>query len=223
MNGVINMENTKVQEYADTLFKRYPELLSCSESILKAYSIMKNSFFKSGTLFICGNGGSASDAEHITGELSKGFLLKRELPDELKKKMNETSGENLDAITSRLQMGLKAMVLSAHQALSTAFANDVDPLLCFAQQLFVMGSEKDVVMGISTSGNAENILNAFKVAGGMGMKRILLTGEGSGKCVPYADCVIHAPARETYKAQEYHLPIYHALCMMIEERFFGKK
>ena len=217
------MDNISVQKYADTLFQRYPELLSCSESILQAYSIMENSFFKSGTLFICGNGGSASDAEHITGELSKGFLLKRELPDDLKRKMNENLGENIDAITSRLQMGLKAMVLSAHQALSTAFANDVDPKLCCAQQLFVMGSQKDVVMGITTSGNAENVLNVFKVAGGLGMKRILLTGSGCGKCVPYSDCVIHAPAAETYRIQEYHLPIYHTLCMMIEERFFGKK
>ena len=217
------MENTKVQEYADTLFKRYPELLPCSDSILQAYSIMENSFFKSGTLFICGNGGSAADAEHITGELSKGFLMKRELPEDLKRKMNETLGENIDAVTSRLQMGLKAMVLNAHQSLSTAFANDVDPLLCWAQQLFVMGSPDDVVLGISTSGNAENILNVFKVAGGLGMKRILLTGVGNGKCVSYADCVIHAPSTATYRIQEFHLPIYHTLCMMLEERFFGKK
>ena len=216
------MENTKVQEYAANLFQRYPELLPASESISQAYSIIENSFFKSGTLFICGNGGSASDAEHITGELSKGFLLKRELPDELKTKMNERLGENISGITGKLQMGLKAMVLSAHQALSTAFTNDVDPLLCYAQQLFVMGGENDCLLGISTSGNAENILNAFKVAGAMGIKRILLTGEGNGKCAPYADCIIHAPAKETYRVQEYHLPIYHTLCMMIEERFFGK-
>jgi D-sedoheptulose 7-phosphate isomerase len=115
------------------------------------------------------------------------------------------------------------MVLSAHQALSTAFTNDVDPMLCYAQQLFAMGSEGDCILGISTSGNAENILNAFKVAGGMGIKRILLTGEGNGKCAAYTDCVIHAPAKETFRVQEYHLPIYHTLCMMIEERFFGKK
>ena len=216
------MENTRIQEYAGDLFRRYPELLPASESIFQAYSIIENAFFKSKILFICGNGGSAADAEHITGELSKGFLLKRELPEEHRTKMNERLGENINDITGKLQMGLKAMVLSAHQALSTAFTNDVDPMLCYAQQLFAMGSEGDVLLGISTSGNAENILNAFKVAGGLGIKRILLTGEGNGKCAAYADCVIHAPAKETFRVQEYHLPIYHTLCMMIEERFFGK-
>lgn len=217
------MENTKIRRYAEDLFARYPELLPSSESIFQAYSIIENSFFKSGMIFLCGNGGSASDAEHIAGELSKGFLLKRELPESLRKEMNERLGENIDEITGKLQMGLKAMVLSAHHALSSAFANDVDPVLCYAQQLFAMGSENDCILGITTSGNAENILSAFKVAGGMGMKRILLTGEGNGKCVPYSDCVIHVPAKETYKVQEYHLPVYHALCMMLEERFFGSK
>ena len=220
---VINMENTKVKEYAETLFQRFPELRASSESIFQAYSIIENSFVKSGMIFLCGNGGSAADAEHITGELSKGFILKRELPESLRHQMNERLGENMDDITGKLQMGLKAMVLSAHQSLSTAFTNDVDPLLCYAQQLFAMASENDCIMGITTSGNAENILNAFKVAGGLGMKRILLTGEGNGKCAAYADCIIHAPAKETYRVQEYHLPIYHTLCMMLEERFFGKK
>ena len=117
------MENTKVQKYAENLFQRFPELLPASESIFQAYSIIENSFFKSKILFICGNGGSAADAEHITGELSKGFLLKRELPEEMKREMNERLGENMDDITCKLQRGLKSMVLSAHQALSTAFTN----------------------------------------------------------------------------------------------------
>ena len=137
-------------------------------------------------------------------------------------KVTEKLGEDASGLCAKLQMGMRAMLLSAHPALSSAYANDVDPLMCYAQQLFVMGRKQDVVIGLSTSGNAENIQNVFKVAGGLGIRRILFTGNRHGKCERYADCVIAVPESETYRIQELHLPVYHAVCIMLEEYFYGK-
>ncbi len=136
--------------------------------------------------------------------------------------MNQTAGENISEISTRLQRGFRAMVLSHNSALSTAFANDVDPTLCYAQQLYVMAKPGDAVIGITTSGNAKNVLAVFRVARGIGVKTILLTGNRHGVCEKYADSVIAAPSSETYRVQEYHLPIYHCICMMLENEFYGK-
>ena len=208
--------------FMEQLLKRYPALSVCAEQIMRAYSILEETYLNGGTVFTCGNGGSQSDADHIVGELSKGFLLKRSLPCEVVQQISSALGEDASDLCSRLQMGLRAMNLSSQPALSTAYANDVDPLMSLAQELFVMGRTGDCVIGLSTSGNAQNILNAFKVAGGLGIKRILFTGSGHGKCEKYADCVINVPECETYKVQELHLPIYHTICIMLEDRFHGE-
>lgn len=208
--------------FMEQLLKRYPALSVCAEQIMRAYSILEETYLNGGTVFTCGNGGSQSDADHIVGELSKGFLLKRSLPCEVVQQISSALGEDASDLCSRLQMGLRAMNLSSQPALSTAYANDVDPLMSLAQELFVMGRTGDSVIGLSTSGNAQNILNAFKVAGGLGIKRILFTGSGHGKCEKYADCVINVPECETYKVQELHLPIYHTICIMLEDRFHGQ-
>lgn len=208
--------------YWKDLENRYPVLSACEEEIMQAYSILETTFMNGGTVFTCGNGGSQSDADHIVGELSKGFLLKRPVPPEKVFQMSASLGEDATALCASLQMGLRAMNLSSQPALSTAYSNDVDPLMSLAQELFVMGKKGDAVIGLSTSGNARNILNAFRVAGGIGVRRILFTGSGHGKCEKYADCVIHAPACETYQVQELHLPIYHMICIMLEDRFYGK-
>ena len=206
----------------ETLLNRYPGLASCAEEITEAYQILRDSIGQGGTVFVCGNGGSHADADHIIGELSKGFLSKRTVPAESAARMTEKLGEDASGLCAKLQMGMRAMLLSAHPALSSAYSNDVDPLMCCAQQLFVMGRKQDVVIGLSTSGNAENIQNVFKVAGGLGIRRILFTGNRHGKCERYADCVIAVPESETYRIQELHLPVYHAVCIMLEEYFYGK-
>lgn len=208
-------------DFVEQLVKRYPVLSACKGQIMRAYSVLETTFLNGGTVFTCGNGGSQSDADHIVGELSKGFLLRRPVPPEKVFQMSASLGEDATALCASLQLGLRALNLSSQPALSTAFANDVDPLMNLAQELFVMGRKGDSVIGLSTSGNAQNILNAFKVAGGTGIKRILFTGSGHGKCEKYADCIINVPECETYKVQELHLPIYHTICIMLENRFYG--
>lgn len=217
------MEDSISAPVVETLLRRYPTLAPCAGKIVEAYTLLRDSVGQGGTVFVCGNGGSHADADHIIGELSKGFLSKRNVPAEVIGRISENLGEDASALCAGLQMGMRAMLLSAHPALSSAYANDVDPLMCYAQQLFVMGRRGDVVIGLSTSGNAENIQNVFKVAGGLGVKRILFTGNRHGKCERYADCVIDVPESETYKIQELHLPTYHAICIMLEEYFYGKK
>lgn len=222
LTGLSTMTKEKIISYKEQLIERYPALECCSENLMIAYSILENCFFNDSTVFVCGNGGSASDAEHIVGELMKGFRLKRELDENTAKKFKDILGKDED-ISLKLQNGIRSISLTGHPALSTAFMNDVDPLMTFAQQLYVMGRKGDVIIGLSTSGNAENILRAFKVARVKGIKTILMTGMNNGKCEKYSDCIIKAPSYETYIVQEYHLPIYHTLCMMIEERFYGKQ
>lgn len=212
----------KEEFFIEQLCARHPALSVCAESIRKAYAVLENVFSSGGTLFTCGNGGSQADSDHIVGELSKGFLLKRELSADQVKSFSENLGEDCTELCSKLQNGLPAMNLSSQQALATAYLNDVDPSMVLAQELFAMARKGDAVIGITTSGNAKNVLNVFKTAGGIGVKRILLTGNRHGICEKYADCVIAVPESETFKVQEFHLPVYHVLCMMIEEHFYGK-
>ena len=207
------------QRHVKELLKRYPDLEQASEKLIIAYSILKNCFFNDRILFVCGNGGSASDSEHIVGELMKGFKMKRPVRDAIREYFRNILGN--EELADQLQMGLRAVSLLSHPALSSAYVNDVDPLMTYAQQLFVMGREGDALIGLSTSGNAKNIYNAFQVARVKKIKTILFTGENHGICEAFADCVIHAPSRETYVVQEYHLPMYHCLCLMLEEAFYG--
>lgn len=208
--------------YIDELIERYPILESSKESICKAYEIIAESYENSGKLLIAGNGGSSSDSEHIVGELMKGFLLPRKLDDTLKAKLckiDETIGAEL---SEKLQGALPAIALSNHGSLNTAFLNDVDGSMCFAQQVNGYGEEKDVFLGISTSGNSRNIINAAITARAKGLKVIGLAGRGGGKLAGIADVTITVDEKETYKVQELHLPVYHCLCLMLEERFFGE-
>jgi len=208
------------ERHIKELVSRYPALECIAESLDKVYVALKTCFVNDKMLFCAGNGGSAADSEHIVGEMMKGFLLPRPLNEIISSAIRQRTGD--DALAGKLQMGLRCISLISHPALNTAFMNDVDPLMIYAQQLFVLGRSGDAVIGISTSGNAENICNMFKVARARSITTILLTGNRQGRCEPYADLAIHVPASETYKVQELHLPVYHCLCAMLEENFYGK-
>jgi len=202
------------------LIRRYPALEPASADIGAAFDALAGSFEKGGKLLIAGNGGSAADAEHIVGELMKGFAKKRNLPDSLARGLASVDSEIAEYLVPRLQPGLPAIALSAHSALATATANDIDGAAVFAQQVLAYGNEGDVFLGISTSGNSKNVLCAAACAKAKGMKVIALTGGAGGALRRLADVSIVVGESETYKVQELHLPVYHCLCMMLEDRFF---
>jgi len=202
----------------EELYRRYPALSVCRESIESTFGLLKNCFTNGGKVLLCGNGGSAADAEHIVGELMKGFLLPRALPDSEKVLLNAIAGKD---IASKMQGALPVISLSSHTALATAVMNDNCAQMVYAQQVYGLGNKDDVLWGISTSGNSENIVNAFHVARFRRMKTILLTGQSGGKLSSFADIAIHVPAHCVTEIQEYHLPIYHALCAALEQNFFN--
>ena len=201
----------------NTLCSRRPELEECREPVITTVETLCSSFAAGGKLLLCGNGGSCADAEHISGELLKGFLRKRELSPEARAAF--PAGE--ETLADGLQNGLPALVLHSHTALMTAFANDVDPENIYAQMTYVLGQSSDVLLGISTGGNAENIRRAFIAARARNMTTILMTGSKNGRCRQFADLVIAAPETETFLIQECHLPIYHFICAAVEEYFYG--
>lgn len=203
----------------EELIERYPNLEAEKENIVKAYEIMAECYEYKGKLLVAGNGGSAADAEHIVGELMKGFVEPRKLSKEFVDKLVEADAEMGKELGDKLQEALPAIALVGHVALSTAYLNDVDPTLGFAQQLNGYGNEGDVFLAISTSGNSKNILYACTVAKAKGMKIVGLTGGTGGKLKEIADVTIVAPEKETYKIQEYHLPVYHWLCLALEDKF----
>lgn len=204
----------------DILIDRYPQLIVCKKDILSAFNIIKNSYKNKGKLLIAGNGGSAADAEHIVGELMKGFKSPRKLSQEYKDKLKEIDNEFGDILAENLQGALPAIALDGHMSLTTAYMNDCEPLLCFAQQINGFGNQDDVFLGISTSGNSKNILYAAIVAKAKGMKVVGLTGEKESKLSDISDICIKVPETETYMIQELHLPVYHCLCLMLEHVFF---
>lgn len=203
------------------LIKRYPALECCKEQIEAARDTLIECYEKGGKLLLCGNGGSSADCDHIVGELMKGFLLKRPINEADKARMRADSPELSDKTLNSLQMGLPAISLTSINALNSAFANDVDPELIYAQSVFALGKADDVLIAISTSGNARNVCEAAKVARAIGMKVIALTGRDGGKLKSLSDICVIAPECETYKIQELHLPIYHYLCAEVEKHFFG--
>ena len=211
----------KITAILNELMERYPVLKDQKENIWKAYLIMEESYRQKGKLLVGGNGGSASDAEHIVGELMKGFVKSRRLDDAWISRLEEIDAEDGRGIGEKLQGTLPAIAVVNHVALSTAYLNDVDPLLGFAQQVYGYGNAGDVFLGISTSGNSKNILSACTVAAAQGMKVIGLTGRDGGMLKKKADVAIIVGEQETFKIQELHQPIYHALCLMLEEHFFG--
>lgn len=212
-----------MNHHIDLLISRYPMLEACRADIQKAYSLMEKSYAQGGKLLTAGNGGSAADAEHIVGELMKAFVLERKLSDSECKRLKAVDVEMGAVLAQNLQGALPAIALDGHIALSTAYMNDCEPLLCFAQQVNGYGRDGDVFLGISTSGNSRNILYAATVAKAKGMAVIGLTGEKESKLSALADVCIRVPRQETYQIQELHLPVYHTLCLMLEDRFFGGK
>jgi D-sedoheptulose 7-phosphate isomerase len=209
-----------MKDYLKGLIDRFPELIEIQDTIVSSYEIIRNCYQNGGTLFVCGNGGSAADAEHIVGELMKGFMLKRPIDDKLKNKLADRFGKNGKFIGDNLQDGLRTVSLTGHPALSTAFANDVESSLIFAQQLHVLGRPGDVLLALSTSGNSENVLRCIELAQVKDIKTVLFTGASGGKCAEIADISVTVPAESSFEVQEYHLPIYHALCMMLENYFY---
>lgn len=200
-----------------TFYERYPELEPQKGNIESAIDALEQCFKKGGKILVCGNGGSASDAAHIVGELMKGFMSKRPLNEELSKKI----GKEFDMEdVQKLQLGIPCIDLGAQVSLNTAFMNDVDPDLIYAQQVvgYSRNSPHDVVIGLSTSGNSKNVMNAIKVAKSLGLKTIALTGDRDSQLSKLSSICIKAPAKETYRVQEYHLPIYHYICMELEKR-----
>lgn len=204
------------------LIQRYPMLESSKKDIILAYHLMESCYSRGGKILIAGNGGSAADAEHIVGELMKGFKLPRKLPPVLQEKLISEDMELGHVLAENLQGALPAIALDGHLALSTAYMNDCNPLLCFAQQVNGYGNPGDVFWGISTSGNSKNILYAATTARAKGMKVIGLTGARENQLSRISDVCIKVPQTETYRIQELHLPVYHCLCLMLEEKFFGE-
>ena len=199
--------------HLSNLLARCPVLKTCEDEINKVFAALSHSIRQGGKLLICGNGGSAADAEHWTGELLKGFLKKRHL--------SQKEKDSLPAsLADKLQGSLPAIPLTSFQALGTAFANDVDPHLIYAQLVWGLGKPGDVLIGLSTSGNAVNVGLAMEAAKAKGMVRVGLTGQGGGKLLALTDLCLRVPATETYRIQELHLPVYHCLCMMLEDEFF---
>ena len=195
----------------ENLLKSYPALSCAKDDIQKALELIINTYESGGKLLVCGNGGSASDSEHIVGELMKGFILKREVTDERLDKQ----------ISKNLQGALPAISLPSQIGVLSAFINDVEPDMMYAQLVYGYATPDDLVVGLSTSGNSKNVVNAVKVAKAVGAKALCLTGEDGGQLADIADVTIKVPGKATYKVQEYHLPVYHYLCAGAEKHFFG--
>ncbi|MBO5762764.1 MAG: SIS domain-containing protein [Lentisphaeria bacterium] len=204
------------------LEKRYPALNPVIPSLRQAVDLVIRTQSAGGTLFTCGNGGSGADADHIAGEMLKGFLSRRPMDAEERSALLACCGEKDGTyLADSLQKGLRCISLLSHPGFLSAFANDVDPVLVYAQQLYALGKKGDVILGITCSGNAGNVRSAFQVARHLGISSILLTGAKAGKCVEWADCVIAVPETEVFQIQELHLPVYHALCAAVEKHFYG--
>ena len=195
----------------NTLWRNYPELRVCEGDLLAAVDALTGTFARGGKLLLCGNGGSASDCEHIVGELMKGFLSPRAVDDP----------RLPPGLARHLQGALPAISLTGGGALPTAFANDVDPEYVFAQQLYGLARPGDALLALSTSGNARNVCRAAELARALGLTVLGMTGETGGALTPLCDICLRAPVHETYRVQEYHLPLYHALCAEVERRMFG--
>ena len=202
------------------LMNRYPALLSIKDNIEATAKILIDGYNNGNKLLICGNGGSCADSDHIVGELMKGFLKKRPITDDLKLKMKTNNPKIDDSILDNLQMGLPAISLPSFTALNSAFCNDVDPELIYAQALMGLAQKEDILLCISTSGNSKNVCAAAKVGKALGMKIICLTGVNGGMLKEISDICINVPETETFKVQELHLPVYHYLCAAVEDYFF---
>ena len=215
--------SSRVEAHVNHLIDRYPKLIVCRVEIMIAYDLLEEAYSNGRKLLVCGNGGSASDSEHIVGELMKEFKLKRKVYSDHAALLKEIDPELGLTLAEHLQGALPAISLTGHSSLQTAYMNDAVPELVFAQQVNGYGKPGDVFLGISTSGNSKNVLYAAVNAKAKGLKVIGLTGTKENKLMKYADVCIRVPETETYKIQELHLPVYHCLCLMLEDHFFGNK
>ena len=206
--------------YIEEFMKQHPELEPIRRDIEKAYAVIEKAYENGNKLLVGGNGGSAADAEHIVGELMKTFRKERPVTYDMKQRLKKIDPERGEQLGNDLQCSLPAIAITGHTALTTAVTNDVEPKMAFAQQVYGFGKEGDVFLAISTSGNAENLMLAAVTAKAMGLKIVLLTGRDGGKLLPLADAAVVVPEQETFRIQEMHLPIYHLLCMELEEKFF---
>ena len=204
----------------EELLFRYPMLETCKDEINESFQILLECFQAGGKLLIAGNGGSDADSEHISGELMKSFRFKHGVDEEFRSNMEKLYGDEGSNLCMHLESGVPVIPLPSLRSISSAFSNDVDPTNIFAQLTYVIGCPEDVFLGITTSGNSKNIVSAFKVAKARGLKTICLTGMSGGVCKKISDICICVPESETFKIQELHLPIYHALCSMIESELF---
>lgn len=201
------------------LTTRYPVLHEQATNVQNVYEAINECFANGNRLYLCGNGGSAADCEHIAGELLKRFKKDRPLPKQLAENL-EQYGEKGEVLKNGLDGGMPVVSLCGHFAFSTAYLNDKDPAFTFAQQVNVWGKAGDVLLTISTSGNSKNCVYAAMVAKAKGMKVVALLGGGGGELKNISDAYVIAPEKETFKVQELHLPIYHCLCAMLEEENF---
>ena len=208
------------QSIMDDLLKRYPVLESCAGSLQCLIDTVVSCYRQGGTFFVAGNGGSGADADHICGELLKGFRSRRALSSGETESFKSFFGDEGADLAARLQGGLPAVSLLSHPGLITAYINDVEPLNIFAQQLWAQARKNDVFLAISTGGGSENLRRALMAAKVKGVKSFLLTGNRHGICEKYADVTIGVPESETYKIQELHLPVYHAFCAAVESNFW---
>lgn len=213
----------RLEKHIDLLIERYPVLAECRQSIIDAYLIMEETYEHDGKMLIAGNGGSAADSEHIAGELMKRFKTPRPVAPEFAEKLMAIDPVRGEQLAKNLERSLMAIPLVAHEALTTAYINDVDGYGVFAQQLLGFGRPGDVFLGISTSGNSKNVIPATVVARALDMKVIGLTGAKGGELASVADVAVKVPETETYMIQELHLPVYHCWCLMLEDKFFGKQ
>ena len=207
-------------DYIAQLIERYPVLASVENEIRTAYQVLERAYTNHKKLLVGGNGGSCADAEHIVGELMKGFVKKREIPKTMQERLLGLDQELGKQLANGLQSSLRAIAITGHAGLSTAFANDVDPEMTYAQQVNGYGDEGDVLLAISTAGNSKNLIYAALTARAKDMPVVLLSGKDGGKLRAIADVSIVVPNQKTYQIQELHLPIYHALCLQLEDKFF---
>lgn len=217
----MNTLDNRLKKHIELLITRYPVLKGIEEDIIEAYLVMEECYINGGKMLIAGNGGSAADSEHIAGELMKRFKTPRPVSEDFAKKLKSIDVERGTALAKNLECSLMAIPLVAHEALTTAYINDVDGMGVFAQQLFGYGKVGDVFLGISTSGNSKSVMNATVVARAVGIKVVGLTGANGGELAEVADVVVKVPETETYMIQELHLPVYHCWCLMLEDKFFG--
>ncbi len=206
--------NILMNKRLNSLVETFPTLESCRNEIEQAFDILHEVYANEGKLLLCGNGGSAADSDHIAGELLKGFTRPRPLDDAWKTKLGPD-------ISDKLQGALPTIPLTGFNSFHSAFNNDCDPYYSFAQLTWALGKAGDSLLGISTSGNSKNVIYATIVARAKGLKTIGLTGQSGGQLLDKVDVCIRAPASEVEKVQEFHLPIYHCLCLMLEDAFFA--